>query len=185
MKSESFVDVYHLERFILNDVRNRFEDKGFLNAFEFFCIIIWKANRMKSRIAGKFSERGMSIEAGVKRLTGEIHSKNSPEEKMRVLFKDWNFRLPTASAILSILYPNDFTVYDVRVCDTLGNFRKLANKENFDTMWHEYTKFKQAVIQKAPKHYCLRDKDRWLWGKSFCNQLEDDIKSEFKKMPIL
>jgi hypothetical protein len=180
MKSDFFVKVFHLEQFILNDVRKRFETQGFLNAFDFFCIILWKSNRMKSRIAGKFSERRMTIEAGVKRLTGEIHSKNSPEKKMRVLIKDWKFRLPTASAILAILYPDDFTIYDIRVCDALGDFHKLVYKVNFNTVWQGYSEFKQEVIRTAPEK-SLRDKDRWLWGKSFCKQLEDDIKTGFKK----
>ena len=41
----------------------------------------------------------------------------------------WAFRLPTASAILTVLYPDVFTVYDRRVCKVLGAFDQLANIE--------------------------------------------------------
>lgn len=44
---------YHLESYLFNTVRIRFLENGFLDAFDFFCIVIWKANRSKSKIARK------------------------------------------------------------------------------------------------------------------------------------
>ncbi|WP_264298244.1 hypothetical protein [Bacillus sp. B1-b2] len=37
-----------------------------------------------------------------------------------------------------------------------------------------------AVSTTAPEEYSLRDKDRYLWGKSFYHQLITDISNNFK-----
>lgn len=50
-----------------------------------------------------------------------------------------------ASAILTILYPEDFTIYDVRVCDVLGDFHNINNKASFENQWFSYTQFLAAV----------------------------------------
>lgn len=46
-----YLKYYDLENYILTDVRANFKANGHLNSFDFFCIIIWKANRAKSKIA--------------------------------------------------------------------------------------------------------------------------------------
>ena len=100
---------------------------------------------------------------------------------MKILFEDWGFLLPMASAILTVLYPMSFTIYDFRVCEALDDFHKLQNKTNFDSLWNGYKSFVAAVNNAGPSEYSLRDKDRWLWGKSFSQQLEQDIAENFLK----
>jgi hypothetical protein len=80
----------------------------------------------------------------------------------------WGFRLPTASAILTVLYPEEFTVYDARVCEVLGGFGGLGDRKWSPEMWREYRRFVDAVRTnaEAPAALSLRDRDRWLWGKS-------------------
>ena len=86
-----------------------------------------------------------------------------------------------ASAILTVLYPEEFTVYDVRVCDSLGDCHKLSNVTDFEKLWHGYVEFKSKVSQAVPDELSLRDKDRYLWGKSFHEQLSIDIEKAFAK----
>ena len=100
---------------------------------------------------------------------------------MKILIMEWGFLLPMASAILTVLYPMSFTIYDFRVCEELKDFDKLPNKTNFDSLWNGYEKFIEAVHKVGPSEYSLRDKDRWLWGKSFSQQLEKDIAEKFQK----
>jgi hypothetical protein len=42
---------YDLEQYLFRDVNSHFTDNQKLDAFDFFCIVIWKANRAKSRVA--------------------------------------------------------------------------------------------------------------------------------------
>ena len=175
----SFMKYYNLENYILTDVRNNFNKEGYINAFDFFCIIIWKANRAKTRIAQRLSNRNHDLEQSVRELTSKIFKATDQKEKLEVLLVDYGFRLPMSSAILSILYPDSFTVYDVRVCDTLNNFKGLDNKSNFDELWRGYEDYINCVRAYGPQNLSLRDKDRLLWGKSFYEQLTKDIKSKF------
>ncbi len=85
-----------------------------------------------------------------------------------------------------VSYPNralstDFTIYDIRVCDMLKSYHELQNKIRFDEIWTGYEKFVEAVKNSAPADLSLRDKDRFLWGKSFAKDLNEDILHRFQK----
>jgi hypothetical protein len=53
------------------------------------------------------------------------------------------------TAILTVLYPLDCTVYDIRVCDGLRRFHNLAPRNFPDSLWEEYCAFKEAVEQET------------------------------------
>jgi hypothetical protein len=176
----NFKDLYDLESYLFNVVRRRFIKKGHLTAFDFFCIIIWKANRAKSKIAKKLISHGYkTLDAAVKELTIGVAKRSKTKDKLRYLFENWKFRLPMATAILTVLYPKDFTIYDIRVCEIIGNFHNLDSLTKFENIWLKYQEFKQEVEKIAPNNLCLRDKDRFLWGKSFYEQLVRDIGNNF------
>ena len=171
---------YDLESYLFDVVGQRFRDNGRLEAFDFFCIVIWKANRAKSRVARRLLDfGGGSLEDAVRTLTEGLAGLREPKERLRYLLEEWGFRLPMASAILAVLYPDDFTVYDIRVCDSIGGFHSTGNRTEFSKLWDEYVQFRKAVEEAAPQTLTLRDKDRYLWGKSFHDQLQRDIAREF------
>jgi hypothetical protein len=172
---------YNLEDYLLNTVRLRFEKQGYLSAEDFFSIVIWKANRDKSRVASNLQSEGKNLDEAVRELTSNLKCKSSSKEKLRYLLdKPWNLGLPMASAILTILYPEEFTVYDERVCNELKKFHRLKYYK-FEKLWCGYQEYKYQVEKSSPEGFTLRDKDRYLWGKSFYKQLKDDIKKGFKK----
>jgi hypothetical protein len=178
---------YSLERYLFEIVGDKFRKEGSLCAFDFFCIVIWKANRAKSKIAYKIitsaSLTGGSLEERVRCLTKTLSEKQTSEDRLRYLINDLKFRLPMASAILTVLYPDEFTIYDVRVCNQLSGKERhlrLANKSDFEEVWKGYMDFKKAVEDAVPHMSGLRDKDRYLWGESFYEQLSTDIRNEFK-----
>ncbi len=155
---------YDLENYLLMDVRNKFLNDGFLSAADFFCIVIWKANRAKSKIKKKLLKIGETdLEAAIKMLTKKISSSTTREGRLSILLEEWKFGLPMATAILTILYPDDFSVYDYRVKEQL----KLPN---ITTAKKYFSVFLPAV--KALNYQgSLRDKDRYFWGKSFYEDL--------------
>ena len=79
-----------------------------------------------------------------------------------------------------MLYPETFTVYDVRVCKELGDFDRLADKR--DGLWLEYQRFVCAVraAVEQPPNLSLRDCDRTLWGRNKQRQMQDEIKAADK-----
>jgi hypothetical protein len=173
---------YDLERYLLEEVQPRFCKKQIVSTFDFFCIVIWKANRSKSRISKlMLSKAAANLDEAVAALISELVSAPTNKEKLYVLIQRWKFRLPMASAILAILYPLDFTVYDVRVCEIHKDFKKLKDTTNFEDLWVGYSAYICAVWKSAPIATTLRDKDRYLWGQSFAIQLKRDIKNCFKE----
>ena len=174
--------LYDLESYVCDTVGPRFRTVGKLSAFDFFCIVVWKANRAKSKIAKRLLVLGHGdLERAVGVLTSDLTAAVGPKERLRVLHRKWGFRLPMSSAILSVLYPEEFTVYDVRVCGVLGDFSRLGSITRFDRLWDGYVEYRKAVSEAVPGHLSLRDKDRFLWGKSFAEQLQHQVGSGFAK----
>jgi hypothetical protein len=175
---EDFRKYYNLESYLFDAVRHRFAEQGYLNAFDFFCIVIWKANRAKSKIARKLQNVCADLEMAVSALTYGLTRQPDAKDRLHFLCQA-GFDLPMASSILTVLYPDEFTVYDQRVCGVLGDFHKLKDITDFEKLWDGYQKFKRSVEGAAPSELILRDKDRYLWGKSFYDQLTNDIKRGF------
>ena len=175
---------YDLESYLFNEVSSNFSKRGCLTAEEFFCIIIWKANRAKSKIAKKF-ENETNLDEAIKKLTSSIHQSATKKDKLAVLMNDYGFYLPMASAILSVLYQDEFSVYDIRVCDMLEQkykkkkYHKIKNW-TFEKLWIGYKEYLQKTIELSGKS-SYREADKHLWGKSFYEQLEKDLSRNFQK----
>lgn len=182
MTDTNFLQYYDLEGYLFKVVSTRYAQDKTLTAFDFFCIVIWKANRAKSKVAERLLAHGngqANLGVAVRSLLTAISEAKDQKKRLSVLIEDWGFRLPMASAILTVLYPEDFTVYDIRVCDVLGDFKDAQDKTNFATLWERYSAYINAVRNAGPECSTFRDKDRFLWSKSFANQLQTDIQSSF------
>lgn len=133
-------------------------------------------------VARKLLARGhQDLKTAVHEITTQLAKQPTAKDRLRYLLEEWKFRLPMASSILAVLYPDDFTVYDVRVCDELGAFRNLGNRTRFESLWAEYEDFKRRVQESTPKGLPLRESDRYLWGRSFYKQLRADVANRFKR----
>jgi len=74
---------------------------------------------------------------------------------------------------LTVAYPDDFTVYDWRVCAEVG--RTYRSWLGFsDELWNEYEHFRGVVIAETPKGLSLRDRDRFLIARSIRKGIEQD-----------
>ncbi len=49
---------YEIEPYLFDSVSRCFAEKHVINAMDFFCIVIWKANRSKSKIARRLMASG-------------------------------------------------------------------------------------------------------------------------------
>jgi hypothetical protein len=181
----------NLEAYLLEQVRPNFIRIGFLSASEFFCIVIWKANRAKSKIARKLLRDSSckNLDEAVRKLTEDMAEAGTAESRLRVLVGKWRFALPMASAILTILYPEEFTIYDVRVAGIIDEENQtrllhVGNRTAFANLWSGYREYMDLVERSAPTALSLRDKDRHLWGKSFFLQLQKDIQENFSNQRL-
>jgi hypothetical protein len=138
-------------------------------------IIAWKSNRAKGKTRDKLKGiAGGNFEAAAKKIASSLLGLPSSEGRLKFLMKDCGLRLPTATAILTIFYPTDFTVYDSRVRLQLGldPIKENYSSKGWDAIWNAYRQFMERVVAAAPADYSLRDKDRYLWGKSYFEDAE-------------
>ncbi|ATU93600.1 hypothetical protein BLM14_02365 [Phyllobacterium zundukense] len=156
---------YDLERYLLEVVGPNFRNSGAIEPIGFFSILVWKANRKKTHQRDRLIKKSGTFERAVAAIAEGLFRAPDEREQLRFLMQDWDFRLPTATAILTILYPEQFTVYDFRVGEEVGI--KLANRTNFDSIWDGYNQFRKRVRGQAPEGFSLRDCDRYLWGHSW------------------
>jgi hypothetical protein len=177
--TDDYLAYYNSEHYLFDVVRPRFHATGGLDAFDLFSIIIWKANRAKSKIARRLIRKAGDVETAARAFTNALHIAPTAEQRLAVAIGDWGFLLPMASAILCVLWPDDFTVYDVRVCDELNDFHSLGGISRLDRLWAGYQQYAKAVDAAVPGSLCLRDKDRLLWARSAAKQLQQDVSTGF------
>jgi hypothetical protein len=183
--TEDYLLYYDVEKYLFEVVHRRFHKNRKLDAFDLFSIIIWKANRAKSKLASRLVKKSGTLEMAAEGLTHDLLNAETPEERLFLTLEEWGFELPMATSILSVLWPEVFTVYDYRVCEELrdagkGEHFKLGNLVS-RKVWPRYCAYREAVESAVEGPMSLRDKDRLLWGRSTARQLREDIESAFAK----
>ncbi len=156
---------YSPETLMFPAIGKSFADTGVLDPAALYVILDWKSPRARTRHGIRLAERAGNFDAAAKEIAADLQAAIGPEQQLGLLLTKWGFRLPTASAILTVLYPDIFTVYDVRVCNALHDFHQLGGRQWSPMVWREYQRFVGAVRAAAPEGLSLRDCDRWLWGK--------------------
>ena len=169
---------YNPEAFAFPAIAQSFADAGSIDPSSFYLILDWKSSRSRTRHLLRLTAISGTFNAAVANIATDLTNSESPEQRLEVLLNKWRFQLPTATAILAILYPKVFTIYDIRVCNALGDFHQLGyRKWERPTSWVEYERFVDAVRQNAPDCLSLRDCDRWLWGKDKQKTLQSELES--------
>lgn len=181
-----FLRYYDLEAYLFVNVATRFKEHGKLDAFDLFSIIIWKAERAKSKLARRLIAKVGNLELAAEQFTTALFQAAGPLRRLIVARDEWGFYLPMASAILSVLWPLDFTVFDYRACEqvvSLGgmDFSRIDNIGSTVKLWPKYEEYREAVKRAVPQYDSLRDKDRFLWGRSAARQLAADIAAGFSQ----
>jgi hypothetical protein len=168
---------YSPEIYLFPGLEQDFRQNGQLHPEALYLILDWKAPRARTRHLRKLAETAGTFDKAVSGISTDLYNAAGPDQRLGGLMTRWGFLLPTASAILTVLYPDTFTVYDRRLCRALGGFDRLGNMKWSDDLWREYQQFRDAVRAKAPSDLILRDCDRWLWGQDKRQTMLHDLMS--------
>jgi len=153
----------NLEEYLFNSIQKNFEKNHQLTPEEFYTIVIWKANRAKTLIKRELRKSNISI----KKLSRDLYSQKDPKEKIKLLVDIKGIGYPIASAILSVCYPDEYTIVDYRVKKTMT---KLGIKidgnpsANADAYLDYVMQCKKLANDNKVS---LRSIDKYLWGYDF------------------
>jgi hypothetical protein len=105
-----------------------------------------------------------TMEDAVAAICTDIRSAADDKARLEVLIRKWLFYLPTAATILTVLYPEVFTMYDKRTRNQTGT--KDWSQHTFTpALWEHYCEFKDKIVALVPPGLSLRDADRYVMGK--------------------
>jgi len=160
--------LHNLEDHLFEVVTPRFQENRTLSPYDFFAIVTWKSNRAKTRIRDGLAAAGKPASI----LMREVSEAASAEAKVETLLKVRGIGLPMASAILTVCYPEEFTVLDYRAWGTLEEASIEGLPARYPQEVGEYLQYCRICQHlAAEKVLSLRDLDRALWAKSW----EDDL----------
>lgn len=131
MKGSTLFDsiaYYSPETRMFPAIARSFADTGNFDPMALYVILDWKSARARTKHRSRLARIGGSFNAAANEIAAELHAAAGPEQRLGLLLTKWGFRLPTATAILTVLYPDIFTIYDIRVCNALHAFHGLDRK---------------------------------------------------------
>ena len=173
---ENYLKYYWLEKdYLEKEVVPSFHDKGYLTAEQFFAIVFWKSKRRADLI-----RKTLNDDKSVKAFTSKVYGADNHDDRLTLLLSKEGVGIAMASGILTILYPQHFTVYDYRVRDQLNELcgeKKISDigalpKNNIEKIKSFYWEYVTAVKEVHPD-LSLRDCDRTLWGQSWSVGLQN------------
>jgi len=174
LKSPNFLKYYDDEKYLIG-VSQTFRDSGLISPEDFLTILAWKANRATTYHLKRLQTNAGSFSEAVKGITIDIRRAEDHKARLEILMSaKWGFYLATATAILTILYPEDFTVYDYRVAGLLNFAQELRQRDFSDSLWQKYMEFRERVRSYPPPelNLSLRDCDRYMSGESYRKDIE-------------
>ena len=160
---KDYIKYYNLEQYLFDAATRHFKERNHLTPEDFLAIVIWKRNASKTQVIRGIRSSGKTVQS----LTEEIYRTGDREGKMKILLDIKGLGLAIASAILTVLYPEEFTVIDYRVINSLKAL-SIPIAGNPTNSIEDYFSYLDSCKKEAKKHgLSLRDFDRALWGKDF------------------
>ena len=151
---KKYVMLYSLEDYLFSVVGPQIKKRGYINFDDFYKIAMWKSARQKPNyLQNKNNIESISKDAFL--IKGEL-------EKMDKLCSLKGVGIPTASAILTIVYPENYAVIDVRCIEMLQELGYSIKKTITPNNWLIYL----DIVRKIAKENNItsRDVDKALFA---------------------
>lgn len=113
---KKYIELYDTEKYLFEVISPRVKKNGYLSFNDFYQICMWKSARPKKRyLNNKKSVEGITKKALLETKEGE---------RIKILCELDGVGIATASAILTIIYPEKYAVIDVRDLEELNKIIK-------------------------------------------------------------
>jgi hypothetical protein len=152
---------YSLDDYLFNRVTQRFARRQTLTRFDFYAIITWKSNRSISKVRDGLRTANLTTTA----LMTQVSQCATDQDRMNMLIEINGIGVPVASAILTVCYPDRFTVLDYRAWEALFHFKRVMSKTmptGTAGYFNTYLPACRTLAQQLRMR--LRELDRAMWG---------------------
>lgn len=137
---EKYIELYDTEKYLFSIIGPNVKKNGFLSFEDFYQICMWKSVRPKKRyIANKEK---------IKEISKRAFSEKDETKRIKILCELDGVGIPTASAILTIIYPEKYAVIDIRCLEALNNILKIdINKNVSIKTWIKYLEIMRKLAK--------------------------------------
>lgn len=137
---KKYIEHYNLEEYLFKEVGKNARKRGHLTFREFYDICMWKSARQKNRYI-----KNKTI---VEKVTKEAFSEKDELKKIKSLCTLDGVWIPTASAILTIVYPDKYAVIDIRCLEELIKQKYQISKNINEKIWLQYLQIMRTESSK-------------------------------------
>ena len=129
-KIEDYLAFYNIENYLFNNIGVKAKKRGFLQFSEFFEICMWKSKRPKQRY--------LKNKKLVEKITKKAFFETDELNKIKLLCTLEGIGIPTASALLSVVFPKKYPIIDIRCLEQLKYLKYKISKYISEKVWIEY-----------------------------------------------
>ena len=130
---QRLIKEYNSEEILFTEVGPRAKKNGFLSFDDFYQICMWKSVRQKNN----YLKNKDKVEE-ISRKIFSTNDDNDEKEKIELLCSLDGVGIPTASAILTILYPESYAVIDIRCIEALNDLGYNLKSTTSVKSWLKY-----------------------------------------------
>lgn len=166
---QKYLALYDLENYLFEVVGPEIRKRGYINFEEFYNICMWKSSRQKKNY--------LKNQEKIEKITKEAFKEKDELLKIEKLRSLDGVEIPTASAILTIVFPDKYGVIDIRCAEILEGYgiKKTMTTNN----WLRYLE----VIRQLARDNNLtpRDIDKILFAMHREKLEKENYKNLYKK----
>jgi len=137
MDFKKYIALYNMEEYLFNTVGAEIRKNGFLTFDEFYKICMWKSARQKQNY--------LKNKKTIKLVTKKVFSIDDENIKIQKLCGLKGVGIPTASAILAIVYPDKYAVIDIRCIEMLQHLGYEIKKTITVKNWIKYISIVRTI----------------------------------------
>lgn len=146
--------LYSLEDHLFSVVGPQIKKRGYMTFDDFYRIAMWKSARQKPNY--------LQNKNNVESISKDAFSIQGESEKMDMLCCLKGVGIPTASAILTIVYPENYAVIDVRCIEMLQELGYSIKKTITPNNWLKYLDITRKIAKE--NNITAREVDKALFA---------------------
>lgn len=136
---KKYIALYDTEKYLFNTIGPIARKRGYLTFDDFYKICMWKSARQKQR----YTKNKQVIE----NITREAFGKKDEKEIIKILCDRLEgVGIPTASALLTVVFPEKYAIIDIRCLSVLREkFNLKISKYILVNTWIKYLNIMREI----------------------------------------